>query len=154
MVNVRHPTDTEVPGELVSLVWTLHRALLRATKPPEGQQVRPQAQVELLQLVSAQPGVSVREAAEALRMQPNNVSSLVSVLVRDGFLRRVPDPADRRIVRLRPTAKMRKAGTRIDFELQHDVAAALAELPAASAKRIRAAVPDLWALVERLTPDR
>jgi DNA-binding MarR family transcriptional regulator len=128
--------------------------LLRATKPPKGQKVRPQAQVELLQLVSAQPGVSVREAAEALRMQPNNVSSLVSILARDGFLRRVPDPVDRRIVRLRPTAKMRKAGAQIDFELQHDVAAALAELPAASAKRIRAAVPDLWALVERLTPDR
>lgn len=154
MVTVRHPTDAEVPGELVSLIWTLHRTLIRATKPPEGQKVRPQAQVELLQLVSAQPGVSVREAAEALRMQPNNVSSLVSILARDGFLRRVPDPADRRIVRLKPTAKMRRAGARIDSELQHDVAAALAELPAASAKRIRAAVPDLWALVERLTPDR
>ena len=116
--------------------------------------MRPQAQVELLQLVSAQPGVSVREAAEALRMQPNNVSSLVSILARDGFLRRVPDPADRRIVRLKPTAKMRKAGARIDSELRRDIATALAELPAASTKRLRAAIPDLWALVERLTPDR
>jgi DNA-binding MarR family transcriptional regulator len=147
--------DTDVPGELVSLVWTLHRILIRATKPPAGQQVRrPQAQVELLQLVSAQPGVSVREAAETLRMQPNNVSSLVSILARDGFLLRVADPVDRRIVRLRPTAKMRKAGAQVDAELQHDVATALAELPAASAKRIRAAIPDLWALVQRLDPDR
>jgi DNA-binding MarR family transcriptional regulator len=154
MGTVRQLTDTEVSGELVSLVWTLHRTLLRATKPPEGQKVRPQAQVELLQLVSAQPGVSVREAAEALRMQPNNVSSLVSILVRDGFLQRVPDPADRRVVRLRPTAKMRKAGAQIDSELQRDVAAALAELHVASAKRIRAAVPDLWKLVGRLEPDR
>lgn len=154
MVKVRRPTDTEVPGELVSLVWTLHRTLLRATKPPEGQEVRPQAQVELLQLVSAQPGVSVREAAEALRMRPNNVSSLVSILVRDGFLRREPAPADRRIVRLKPTAKMRKAGAWVDSELRRDVAAALDELPAAAAKRIRAAVPDLWALVQRLAPDQ
>jgi DNA-binding MarR family transcriptional regulator len=147
--------DTEVPGELVSLVWTLHRILIRATKPPAGQQVRrPQAQVELLQLVSDRPGVSVREAAETLRMRPNNVSSLVSILVRDGFLRRVPDPADRRLVHLTPTAKMRKASAQVDAELRHDVATALAELPAASAKRIRAAVPDLWALVERLEPDR
>jgi DNA-binding MarR family transcriptional regulator len=154
MGTVRQLTDTEVSGELVSLVWTLHRTLLRATKPPEGQKVRPQAQVELLQLVSAQPGVSVREAAEALRMQPNNVSSLVSILVRDGFLQRVPDPADRRVVRLQPTAKMRKAGAQIDSELQRDVAAALAELHVTSAKRIRAAVPDLWKLVGRLEPDR
>jgi DNA-binding MarR family transcriptional regulator len=147
--------DTEVPGELVSLVWTLHRTLIRATKPPEGQQVRrPQAQVELLQLVRDRPGVSVREAAEALRMQPNNVSSMVSILVHDGFLRRVPDPADRRIVRLDPTAKMRKAGAQVDAELRQEIAAALAELPAASAKRIRAAIPDLWALVQRLEPDR
>lgn len=116
--------------------------------------MRPQAQVELLQLVSAQPGVSVREAAEALRMRPNNVSSLVSILVRDGFLRREPAPADRRIVRLKPTAKMRKAGAWVDSELRRDVAAALDELPAAAAKRIRAAVPDLWALVQRLAPDQ
>lgn len=155
MVKARHVADTDAPGELVSLVWTLHRTLLRATNPPEGQQVRrPQAQVELLQLVHAQPGVSVREAAEALRMRPNNVSSLVSVLVRDGFLRRVPDPADRRVARLEPTAKMRRAGAQVDAELRRDVAAGLAELPAASAKRVRAAIPDLWALVEKLTPDR
>ena len=155
MVKERHLTDTEVSGELVSLVWTLHRALLTATKPPEGEKARrPQAQVELLQLVSAQPGVSVREAAEALRMQPNNVSSLVSILVRDGFLLRVADPTDRRMVRLKPTAKMRKAGAQVDAELRRDVATALAELPAAAAKRIRSAIPALWGLVERLEPDR
>ncbi|WP_051795911.1 MarR family winged helix-turn-helix transcriptional regulator [Kibdelosporangium aridum] len=154
MGTVRHLADSEVPGELASLVWSLHRTLLRAKKPPEGQKIRPQSQVELLQLVNDQPGVSVREAAEALRMQPNNVSSLASLLVRDGFLRRVTDPADRRIVRLKPTAKMRKAGSQVDSELQRDIAAALAELPAASAKRIQAAIPDLWALVEQLTPDR
>jgi DNA-binding MarR family transcriptional regulator len=155
MVKARPPADTEAPGELVSLVWTLHRALLRATNPPAGQKVRrPQAQVELLHLVHAEPGVSVREAADALRMQPNNVSSLVSILVRDGFLRRVPDPADRRVVRLQPTAKMRRASAQVDAELRRDVAAGLAELPAASAKRVRAAIPDLWALVDKLTPDR
>jgi DNA-binding MarR family transcriptional regulator len=155
MGTVRRLADTEVSGDLISLVWTLHRTLIRATKPPAGQQVRrPQAQVELLRLVNDRPGVSVREAAEALRMQPNNVSSLVSILVRDGFLRRVADSADRRLVLLKPTAKMRKASAQVDSELRHDIATALAELPAASTKRIRAAIPDLRALVERLEPDR
>lgn len=142
--------DTELPGDLASLVWTLQRTLLKARKPPEGQRVRPRAQVELLQLVTDQPGISVREAAETLRMQPNNVSSLVSVLVNDGFLQRVADPADRRLIRLQPTEQMHRARSYVDTELHNDIAAALAELPAASAKRIRAAIPDLWALVEKL----
>lgn len=142
--------DTELPGDLASLVWTLQRTLLKARKPPEGQKVRPRAQVELLQLVTDQPGISVREAAEALRMQANNVSSLVSVLVNAGFLQRVPDPADRRLIRLQPTEQMHKARSYVDAELHNDIAAALAELPAAGAKRIRAAIPDLWALVEKL----
>lgn len=142
--------DTELPGDLASLVWTLQRTLLKARKPPEGQRVRPRAQVELLQLVTDQPGISVREAAETLRMQPNNVSSLVSVLVNDGFLQRVADPADRRLIRLQPTEQMHRARSYVDTELHNDIAAALAELPAAAAKRIRAAIPDLWALVEKL----
>jgi DNA-binding MarR family transcriptional regulator len=150
MDTTRLLTDTELPADLASLVWTLQRTLLKARKPPEGQKVRPRAQVELLQLVTDQPGISVREAAEALRMQANNVSSLVSVLVHDGFLQRVPDPADRRLVHLEPTEQMHRARSQVDAELHHDIAVALAELPAAAAKRIRAALPDLWALVERL----
>lgn len=150
MDTARVLADTELPGDLASLVWTLQRTLLKARKPPEGQKVRPRAQVELLQLVTDQPGISVREAAESLRMQPNNVSSLVSVLVGDGFLRRVPDPADRRLIHLEPTEQMHRARAYVDGELHNDIAVALAELPPAAAKRIRAALPDLWALVEQL----
>lgn len=150
MDTTRVLADTELPGDLASLVWTLQRTLLKARKSPEGQRRRPRAQVELLQLVTDQPGISVREAAEALRMQANNVSSLVSVLVADGFLQRVPDPADRRLIRLQPTEQMHRARAYVDAELHNDMAIALAELPPTAAKRIRAALPDLWALVERL----
>ncbi|MDT0307493.1 MarR family transcriptional regulator [Streptomyces sp. DSM 44917] len=143
----------DLPAELSRVVWTLHRTLRQTVRPPEGEHVRPPAQVELLHLVHDRPGISVREAARALRMQPNNVSALVTLLVRDGFLERAPDPADRRAVQLRPTAKMRAGGEQVDSALHLGVAAALADLPAESRARIAAALPDLRRLAERLARD-
>ncbi|MFF3599730.1 MarR family winged helix-turn-helix transcriptional regulator [Kitasatospora indigofera] len=144
----------DVPAELTRLVWTLHRVLNQAGRPPAGEQVRPPAQVELLQLVRDEPGISVRDAAEALHMQPHNVSTLVTLLVRDGLLDRTPHPDDRRTAQLRPTRATLDAGRQIDSNLHLGVANALADLPAESLERISAALPDLWQLAEQLTPPR
>ncbi len=61
------------------------------------------AEVELLRLVAARPGIGVSEAAKELCLAGNSVSTLVNQLVRDGYLRRETDPADRRAARLLPT---------------------------------------------------
>src|SRR3954470_22709786 len=58
------------------------------------------AQAELLQQVEAEPGIGVAAAARALHLAGNSVSTLVNQLVDDRLLRREPDPADRRAVRL------------------------------------------------------
>ncbi|MFJ2262216.1 hypothetical protein ACIOKD_28465 [Streptomyces sp. NPDC087844] len=63
---------TRLPDDLVRLAWTLHRALRQRQTPPTGQSTRPLAQVEVLRLIDSRPGISVREIATALRMQPNN----------------------------------------------------------------------------------
>jgi DNA-binding MarR family transcriptional regulator len=145
-------TATELPSELTRLVWTLHRRLLQALKPPANENVRPPAQVELLHLVAEEPGITVRQAAEALRMQPHNVSSLVTTLVKDGFFERIPDPADRRFVQLHPTPKMLEASKQTSTDLYAGVAEALSSLPDASTERIASALPDLWKLTEQLAP--
>jgi DNA-binding MarR family transcriptional regulator len=63
-----------------------------------------EAQAELLRLVAQQPGVSIGEAASELGLANNTVSTLVSQLARRKLLARKPDPADRRVGRLRLTA--------------------------------------------------
>jgi len=61
------------------------------------------AEVELLRLVVAHPGIGVSEAAKELYLAGNSVSTLVNQLVRDGYVIRETHPADRRAARLLPT---------------------------------------------------
>ncbi|GAA1267866.1 MarR family transcriptional regulator [Kitasatospora nipponensis] len=61
------------------------------------------AQVELLRLVAANPGLRVSAAAKELCLAGNSVSTLVNQLVAAGLLHREVDPADRRAALLLPT---------------------------------------------------
>ncbi|MFC9502830.1 MarR family winged helix-turn-helix transcriptional regulator [Streptomyces sp. NPDC057002] len=141
----------QLPGDLVRLVWTLHRALNQRQAPPTGQSPRPLAQVEVLRLVDGQPGISVREVAAALSMQPNNVSTLVTQLSRDGFIDRRPSTHDRRFAELYPTGKMITASSEVNEGLNKAITEALDQLPPQAAQRISAALPELWELARTLT---
>ncbi|MBD9736004.1 MarR family transcriptional regulator [Streptomyces sp. H28] len=97
-----------VASELAACLPALHRALDRRIaagyahpKPQEGQ-------LALLRYVAQHEGSTVREAAAALQMKPNNVSALVSQLTEQGELERRQDEADRRIARLHLTASSRQ----------------------------------------------
>jgi DNA-binding MarR family transcriptional regulator len=149
-VSEREPE--QLPGDLVRLVWTLHRVLRQRQAPPSGQPVRPLAQVEVLRLVDDQPGISVREIATALSMQPNNVSTLVTQLIQDGFISRRVSSRDRRFVELHPTGKMTRAGNEVNESLNEAIADALRQLPPQAEQRISAALPELWELAHALTP--
>lgn len=61
------------------------------------------AEIDLLRLVVARPGIGVSEAAKDLYLAGNSVSTLVNQLVREGYLIRETDPSDRRAARLLPT---------------------------------------------------
>ncbi|WP_181795465.1 MarR family winged helix-turn-helix transcriptional regulator [Streptomyces sp. WELS2] len=100
-----------VASALADALPALYRALDRRVardfphpKPPEGH-------LNLLRHVAEHEGATVREAAEALLMKPNNVSALVSQLTEQGLLERRQDSTDKRIVRLRltPVARRRLA---------------------------------------------
>ncbi|MEW2290350.1 MarR family winged helix-turn-helix transcriptional regulator [Streptomyces sp. NPDC047841] len=99
--------DSVAPA-LADALPALHRALDRLVardyalpKPPEGH-------LNLLRHVAEHEGATVREAADALLMKPNNVSALVSQLTEQGLLERRQDSADKRVVRLHPTAVARR----------------------------------------------
>ncbi|MEU8898700.1 MarR family transcriptional regulator [Nocardia sp. NPDC048505] len=144
----------DLPAEITRTSWTLHRALRQSQGTPRGENPRPLAQVEVLMLVDSRPGITVREIAATLRMQANNVSTLVSALTKAGFLERRADPADGRVIQLHPTAKMRATSTELADRLDAGVSEALATLSERARARITAALPDLRALAAALDSHR
>ena len=78
-----------------------------------------------------------QELAAALRLDKSTTTRVVDALVRKGYVERTPDLADRRAVRLRPTAAGRRLYQRINAELIGQQAELLADLaPAARAASI------------------
>jgi DNA-binding MarR family transcriptional regulator len=108
------------------------------------------AEVELLRLVVARPGIGVSDAARELYLAGNSVSTLVNRLGRDGYLIRETDPADRRAARLLPTeaaeARLRDWRERRTALVRRQVA----RLEEADLKALEAALPALRKLADNL----
>lgn len=97
-----------VASTLVAVVPALHRALERRMDQEFAHPKLPEGQLALLFLVEEREGITVREAAGALLMKPNNVSALVSQLTDLGLLERRQDTADKRVAHLHPTTTARQ----------------------------------------------
>ena len=137
--------------ELMGLAAGLRRVVrrrLRAELP--GPALRG-AQVELLQLVEAEPGVGVAAAARSLHLAGNTVSTLVNQLVAAGLVHRAVDPADRRAARLSLTATAHERLARWRSARRVLVGDALARLPAVDVAALEAALPALKNLVRELS---
>ncbi|GAB2736969.1 MarR family winged helix-turn-helix transcriptional regulator [Kitasatospora kifunensis] len=108
------------------------------------------AQVELLRLVAANPGLRVSAAAKELCLAGNSVSTLVNQLVAAGLLRREVDPADRRaaLLRVTPEAAERMDAWRANHKALVD--GLVAELPTEDRAALAAALPALRRLAAQL----
>ncbi|MCX5442511.1 MULTISPECIES: MarR family winged helix-turn-helix transcriptional regulator [unclassified Streptomyces] len=112
------------------------------------------AQVELLRLVVARPGIGVSAAARDLRLAGNSVSTLVNQLVKAGLLRRETDPSDRRSALLYATPA---AAARLsDWQVRRGtlMREQLAALDPADRAALAAALPALRKLADNLHEDR
>jgi DNA-binding MarR family transcriptional regulator len=141
-----------VSSELAACLPALHRALDRRVaseyphpKPSEGQ-------LALLRFVARREGATVREAAEALLMKPNNVSALVSQLTERGELERRQDGADKRIAHLHLTEASRQRIAEVDALEQSHLGRALQSLTDGELDALGSAVGALKALARHLHP--
>jgi DNA-binding MarR family transcriptional regulator len=91
------------PEELADALVGVQRLIRRRLRPQMAAPPLRGAEVELLRLVAAQPGIGISDAARELYLASNSVSTLVNQLAREGYLTRETDPADRRAARLMPT---------------------------------------------------
>ena len=110
----------------------------------------PPAQLRVLTIISRNEHTNMSRLAEALQVVPSSASRLCDRLEATGLLRRVPDPRDRREVRLLPTP----AAVRLLQELRERRREALAEVlervsPARRTELVRA----LAAFDAAATPD-
>jgi DNA-binding MarR family transcriptional regulator len=104
----------------------------------------------VIRLLRSRPGLRVQEAASALGMAPNTVSTLVRQLEVAGLLERSGDEEDGRITRLRlaPAAEERIA--RWHDARQAVMAVALASLSDEDQRQIQDALPALRRLAQAL----
>ena len=132
--------------DLGQTIARLRRALRRAIARRMDVQTLPDAQVELVQVVFATPGIRVNDAAAILGVAGNTVSTLVSRLVSAGIIERAPDPRDGRGGCL----SLSDAGqARVTAWREHRAAIieeALSRLDVADGALIDAALPALWRL--------
>jgi DNA-binding MarR family transcriptional regulator len=146
---------TQVPGtghgeDLMRVVGQLRRSVRRRVRQDWPHAPLPETHLELLRLVSERPGLRVQEAAAALRLAPNTVSTLVNRLVSAGLLERRRDRRDGRAARLHLTraAVQRIAAWR--DRRQALVAQAMGSLAAADVEAIAGALPALRRLADAL----
>jgi DNA-binding MarR family transcriptional regulator len=146
------PTATEeaLAADLAAAWGGVRRRLRRGARAVVGGEPLTGSQIEVLRLVEAQPGIGVRDAAAALHLAPNTVSTLVGGLVALGLLDRAPDPDDRRAACLLLTAAATERLRRWRDERDRLLAAALAELDPADAAALRASLPALERLLAAL----
>ena len=142
----------QTAAELVRVLPALNRALDRRAdqdfpfpKPPEGQ-------MAMLALVQERDGITVREAARRLLLKPNNASTLVSAMVAAGLLRRVQDPADRRVAHLHVTADTDLRIRDVDELYCSYVIAGLDLLDAEERAALTRALPALRSLTRNVRP--
>src|SRR5687768_11565403 len=95
---------TALGVDLADTVFGFRRVTRRAVLQSFSGDVLPPSEAELLVFVGRSKGTGVGEAAQALQLAPNTVSTLVGRLVEAGLLERRADPADGRAARLRVTS--------------------------------------------------
>ncbi|MFJ2840549.1 MarR family winged helix-turn-helix transcriptional regulator [Streptomyces griseofuscus] len=141
------------PAELTDALVGIQRLIRRRLRGGlTGPRLRG-AEVELLRLVESRPGIGVSEAAKELHLASNSVSTLVNQLVRDEYLVRETDPADRRAARLRLTGAAEKRLEDWHRRRAELVGGRLARLDGADRDALRAALPALRRLADLLHED-
>ncbi|MDN3258770.1 MarR family transcriptional regulator [Streptomyces sp. CSDS2] len=141
-----------VAAGLVACLPALARAMERRIGPEFPHPKPPEGQLALLRHVASHEGVTVRRAAEALLMKPNNVSALVTQLTEQGLLERRQDPEDKRIAHLHLTAASRQQLAEVQRLMGEQVARVLHTMTDGELDALGSALSSLQELNERLHP--
>jgi MarR family transcriptional regulator, organic hydroperoxide resistance regulator len=100
--------------ELTHALQVSSRRMLRVLGVPGPQRL-------VIRVIGQTPDIAPRDLAEVLGLHPSTLTGVLARLERDKLVERVPDPQDRRRLRLRLTA----GGRRIDRQRRGTIEAAV-----------------------------
>jgi DNA-binding MarR family transcriptional regulator len=146
--------EEALASELTTAWGGVRRRLRRSARAKVGGEPLTGSQVEVLRLVETVPGLGVRDAAAALHLAPNTVSTLVGGLVAAGMLDRRADPDDRRATQLHLTPAATTRLRRWRDERARVLATALERLDADDRAALEGSLPALERLLAALEGDR
>ncbi|MEO6886784.1 MAG: MarR family winged helix-turn-helix transcriptional regulator [Jatrophihabitantaceae bacterium] len=135
---------------LTDVISRLRRALRRSIRTDYPWELRPVAQVEVLQSLGEGGVTRVGDLAERLCLAQSTVSALVGQLVSAGLVTRDVDPADRRAAIVALSSAGRTDLRNWDTAHRRRLRAALARLSPTDQRAVLAAVPALGRLVDAL----
>lgn len=144
------PAPEPVAHELMEVLGRLRRSVRRLVRRNWPYRPLMDSELELLRFVARRPGCRVQEAAQALGLAENTISTLVGSLANRWLLDRHRDERDSRAAALvlSPAAARRMAAWR--DRRGEVVASVLASLSTADRRAIEAALPSLGRLVTAL----
>ncbi|MGW2640210.1 MarR family winged helix-turn-helix transcriptional regulator [Streptomyces sp. NPDC001348] len=140
--------------DLGRLIGPLRRAVLLRTRRAEDLPDLPEAQIELLRVLSDAGPLAPREVAARLRVAPSTVSNLVRVMTASGLIERRPSATDFRTAILAASPRALDLLSRYDRVSTDALRHALAELAPDSRQAIAEALPALTELLGALEDGR
>jgi DNA-binding MarR family transcriptional regulator len=146
-------TEELLAEELLAAIGLVRRHLRRSAGRPFPLSALTDSQAELVRTVRRNPGISVAEAAAELGLVANTVSTLVGQLTERGLIQRTQDASDRRVARLTLTDPAREQVEAWRDRRTALVTRALEDLAKDDREALRAALPVLAVLAERLHPE-
>lgn len=160
MTELSSPSELDIADELLDLLPRLLRQI-RADIPREAdrRQDIPElrdiselrattGQVRLLRILITQQHCTMQELADQLDVAAPTVTAMVKRLLTQGFVERVRDEQDWRVVRVSSTERGQRAVSLYDRFRRANLQQRLAQLDAVELARLRAALPVLRHIIE------
>jgi DNA-binding MarR family transcriptional regulator len=135
---------------LTDVITRLRRALRRSIRSDYPWELRPMAQVEVLQSLGESGATRIGDLADRLRLAQSTTSTLVGQLIAAELVTRDVDPIDRRASIVALSTRGRADLKNWDSAHRRRLGAALGSLSVSDQHAVLAAVPALGRLVDAL----
>jgi DNA-binding MarR family transcriptional regulator len=138
--------------DMIQELGALHRWILRS----DGTGINTNwPMFNVLKLVKKQGPISMSAIAQTLYYSKQNLTHIVDQLVKDGYVERIPDPSDRRVLRIAITDQGRKFVAENKEVLKNRLVEDLSRLSEEDLKRLSAAIAEVKGVLPKmLQPDR